>query len=252
MESYTVKIAPGVTETVMATSPEEARRKVRILIADKGTRNIYDKLYFDYDTGVNKRGIRRKLAQAEISKRGDERELVLDRIVGSGGHVKNTKGQIAITPTGMRELGLEVPKIKLADGTVLEQNTVVDEKGFDLRNDLADFAGVAGPIAGAIGMMRPGSRVLEFFKNTPRFGRMAGASIGSAGGLGVGDISAEGIITYGSLDVLTKATTFEVSFITVDGGGTQVSWGSSGNAFAAGVGDGFGVFGGSGGWTNVG
>lgn len=185
MESYTVKIAPGVTETVMATSPEEARRKVRILIADKGTRNIYDKLYFDYDTGVNKRGIRRKLAQAEISKRGDERELVLDRIVGSGGHVKNTKGQIAITPTGMRELGLEVPKIKLADGTVLEQNTVVDEKGFDLRNDLADFAGVAGPIAGAIGMMRPGSRVLEFFKNTPRFGRMAGASIGSAGGKGV-------------------------------------------------------------------
>jgi hypothetical protein len=185
MESYTVKIAPGVTETVMATSPEEARRKVRILIADKGTRNIYDKLYFDYDTGVNKRGIRRKLAQAEISKRGDERELVLDRIVGSGGHVKNTKGQIAITPTGMRELGLEVPKIRLADGTVLEQNTVVDEKGFDLRNDLADFAGVAGPIAGAIGMMRPGSRVLEFFKNTPRFGRMAGASIGSAGGKGV-------------------------------------------------------------------
>jgi hypothetical protein len=169
----------------MATSPEEARRKVRILIADKGTRNIYDKLYFDYDTGVNKRGIRRKLAQAEISKRGDERELVLDRIVGSGGHVKNTKGQIAITPTGMRELGLEVPKIRLADGTVLEQNTVVDEKGFDLRNDLADFAGVAGPIAGAIGMMRPGSRVLEFFKNTPRFGRMAGASIGSAGGKGV-------------------------------------------------------------------
>ena len=61
-----------------------------------------------------------------------------------------------------------------------------------------------------------------------------------------------GIITYGSLDVLTKATTFEVSFVTVDGGGTQVSWGSSGNAFAAGVGDGFGVFGGSGGWTNVG
>jgi hypothetical protein len=118
MESYTVQIAPGVTETVMAESPEEARRKVRILIADKGTRTIFDKLYFDYDTGVNKRGIRRKLAQAEVSKRGDERELVLDRIVGSGGHVKNTKGQIAITPTGMRELGLEVPKIKLADGTV--------------------------------------------------------------------------------------------------------------------------------------
>jgi len=185
MESYTVQIAPGVNETVMADSPEDARRQVRILIADKGTRNIYDKLYFDYDTGINKRGIRRKLAQAEVSKRGDERELILDRIVGSGGHVKNTKGQIAITPSGMKELGLEVPRIRLADGTVVEQNTVVDEKGFDLRNDLADFAGVAGPIAGAIGMMRPGSRVVEFFKNTPRFGRMVGATIGSAGGKGI-------------------------------------------------------------------
>ena len=185
MPRYKVQITPTVFETVEANSPEEARRKVDTLIADKGTRDIFDKLYFDYDTGINTRGIRRKLAQAEVSKRGDERELVLDRIVGSGGHVKNTKGQIAITPTGMRELGLEVPKIRLADGTVLEQNTVVDEKGFDLRNDLADFAGVAGPIAGAIGMMRPGSRVLEFFKNTPRFGRMVGASIGSAGGKGV-------------------------------------------------------------------
>ena len=75
---------------------------------------------------------------------------------------------------------------------------------------------------------------------------------GGSGGLGVGDISAEGILTYGDLNTLVKATTFEVSFVTVDGGGTQVSWGSSGNAFAAGVGDGFGVFGGSGGWTNVG
>ena len=127
MESYTVQIAPGVNETVMAESPEDARRQVRILIADKGTRNIYDKLYFDYDTGVNTRGIRRKLAQAEVSKNGDERELVLNRIVGSGGHVKNTKGQIAITPSGMKELGLEVPRIRLADGTVVEQNTVVDE-----------------------------------------------------------------------------------------------------------------------------
>lgn len=75
---------------------------------------------------------------------------------------------------------------------------------------------------------------------------------GGAGGLGVGDISGEGILTYGDLDVLTKATTFEVSFISADGGGTQVSWGSSGNAFAAGVGEGFGVFGGSGGWEKVG
>ena len=38
---------------------------------------------------------------------------------------------------------------------------------------------------------------------------------GGSGGLGVGDISAEGILTYGDLNTLVKATTFEVSFVTV-------------------------------------
>ena len=93
MPTYTVQITPDVFETVEANSPEEARRKVDQLIADKGTRNIYDKLYFDYDTGVNKRGIRRKLALAEIGEFGDERETILDRIVGSSNHLKNTKNQ---------------------------------------------------------------------------------------------------------------------------------------------------------------
>jgi hypothetical protein len=73
MESYTVQIAPGVTETVEAETPEQARRIVKQLIQDKGTRNIFDKLYFDYDTGVNVRGIRRKLAQAEVGQNFDDR-----------------------------------------------------------------------------------------------------------------------------------------------------------------------------------
>ncbi len=85
MPRYKVKITPTVFETVEASSPEEARRKVDTLIADKGTRDIFDKLYFDYDTGVNTRGISRKLAQAEVSKNGDEREIVLKRSMGSGG-----------------------------------------------------------------------------------------------------------------------------------------------------------------------
>ena len=42
MPTYTVQITPDVFETVEANSPEEARRKVDQLIADKGTRNIYD------------------------------------------------------------------------------------------------------------------------------------------------------------------------------------------------------------------
>ena len=73
MPRYKVQITPTVFETVEANSPEEARRKVDTLIADKGTRDIFDKLYFDYDTGVNTRGIRRKLAQAEVRNRWEWR-----------------------------------------------------------------------------------------------------------------------------------------------------------------------------------
>ena len=185
MPTYTVQITPDVFETVEANSPEEARRKVDQLIADKGTRNIYDKLYFDYDTGVNKRGIRRKLALAEVGEFGDERETILDRIVGSSNHLKNTKNQIAITPDGMRILGLQPKSIQLADGTIIEQNTVVDERGFDLRGDLADFAGIAGPLVGSLQFLRPQSKILNFFKNQPRFGRISAVAAGSAAGKGV-------------------------------------------------------------------
>jgi hypothetical protein len=185
MPTYTVQITPDVFETVEANSPEEARRKVDQLIADKGTRNIYDKLYFDYDTGVNKRGIRRKLALAEVGEFGDERETILDRIVGSSNHLKNTKNQIAITPDGMRILGLKPKSIQLADGTIIEQNTVVDERGFDLRGDLADFAGIAGPLVGSLQFLRPQSKILNFFKNQPRFGRISAVAAGSAAGKGV-------------------------------------------------------------------
>ena len=182
MPKYTVQITPELAETVEAESPEQARRIVDQLIQDKGTRKIFDKLYFDYDTGVNVRGIRRKLAQAEVGQNFDDRELVLDRIVGSGNHLKNSRNAIAITPQGMRQLGLEPKKIRLADGTVIEQNTVVDEKGFNLRNDLADFAGIAGPLAGALYFLRDRSSILRYFSQAPRFGRTTAVAFGSGSG----------------------------------------------------------------------
>ena len=53
---------------------------------------------------------------------------------------------------------------------------------------------------------------------------------GGSGGVGVGDLTCEGVIYYGI------------------GGVCQVTWGTSGNASAAGIGEGLGAFGGSGSW----
>jgi len=74
---------------------------------------------------------------------------------------------------------------------------------------------------------------------------------GGAGGIGIGDIEAEGVIYFGSEETLLKATTFGEAFIAEDGGTLQLTWGTSGNATAVGIGEGLGAFGGSGSWKKI-
>ena len=69
--------------------------------------------------------------------------------------------------------------------------------------------------------------------------------------MGLGDLTSAGVIYFGNLKTLLKATTFGVAFGAEDGGVVQVTWGTSGNATAAGVGEGLGAFGGSGNWTKA-
>jgi|TARA_R100000808_G_C2152339_1_gene161716 hypothetical protein len=72
---------------------------------------------------------------------------------------------------------------------------------------------------------------------------------GSAGGVGIpGGMESAGDIYYDNIDTLLKATTFGLAFVAADGGIVQVTWGTSGNATAAAVGEGAGVFAGSGSW----
>ena len=72
---------------------------------------------------------------------------------------------------------------------------------------------------------------------------------GGSGGIGLGDLTCEGVIYFGNgLETLLAATTFGVAFGAEDGGVCQVTWGTSGNATAAGIGEGLGAFGGSGSW----
>ena len=72
---------------------------------------------------------------------------------------------------------------------------------------------------------------------------------GDSGGIGLGDMTSDGILYFGNQETLLKATTFGVAFAAEDGGVIQVTWGTSGNASAVGVGEGGGAFGGSGHWT---
>ena len=74
---------------------------------------------------------------------------------------------------------------------------------------------------------------------------------GGSGGLGVGTCDTVGVIYFGNLDTLLKATTFGVFFGGDAVGAVQLTWGTSGNATGGGAGDGAGAFGGSGSWKTL-
>ena len=205
MPRYRVNISEGVSEIVDADTEDEAKKKVKAIIATGATSPFYDKLYFDYDTGVrgkfeklidkgteregDLKNLRAQLARAETSGiiGMKEQDTVLENFVGSSGFIRNTKGQVALTPTGLEELGLPIQTRTLSDGTVIPLNTIIDENDFGLQTgDLADFAGIAGPITGAITFMLPQARVIKgltsLFGGRDRIARMFAAGVGSSVG----------------------------------------------------------------------
>ena len=193
MNRYEVEIADGISEIVEAQTEDEARKKVKAIIASGAVSPFYDRLNFDYETGVRGKfvtedgelkNLRAKLARAETAR---EQETVLESFVGSTGFTRNTQGQLALTPTGLEDLGLPVQRRTLSDGSDIPLNTIIDENNFNLKTgDLADFAGLTGPIVGAIAMMSPHLRVIKgltsLFGGRARLARIVAAGSGSATG----------------------------------------------------------------------
>ena len=106
---------------------------------DRTTRDLageYDK-DFDYESGVDATWLRVKLGAMETLA---GKEKVLESSVGSKGFTRDSQGNLALTPNGLRTLGI-IPNTS--------KNVVIDESGFS-ANDFADFAGIYGPIAGSI------------------------------------------------------------------------------------------------------
>jgi hypothetical protein len=179
MQKFKVNISEGVSQIVEAENAAEARQKVKAEIAKGAISPFYDKLYFDYETGVNYKGLRGKLGRTETEKEenkvlddlfnsikgiktAEDQDSVMENKVGNNGFVRNTKGQLALTPEGLEDLGLPVQKKTLADGSVINLNTVIDENSFNLRTgDFADFSGIAGPIAGALTFLSPQLKVIK-------------------------------------------------------------------------------------------
>ena len=171
MPQFRVTLADGTKVIKEANSAEEARAMVTEDIRqvnffnnkNKEVTGYLDNYLFDYDTGVpNTKGLRSELAQAETL---EERENVATSIVGSKGYTYNSRGEMALTHEGLRRLGLPVKFIRQPDGSKLPINTIIDSRNFEGMADLADFAGISGPIIGSLVAMAPPFKLFGASKN---------------------------------------------------------------------------------------
>jgi hypothetical protein len=138
-----------------------------------------DKNNFDYESGVGAPWLRAKLGAAETQ---GEKERVLEEAVGGQGFTRNSRGDLALTPRGLKRLGIKPTSNKYV---------VIDESGFSF-NDFADFSGILGPIVGSIA-----GSIFTRGKLKPKFPGLKNISVGQLGkisaGTGVGAAGGKGI-----------------------------------------------------------
>jgi hypothetical protein len=188
MQKYKVNVTDTESLLIEAESPDEARAKVKAIIAERTLAPQADNIFFNYDSGVKDAKFRFDLGLAENEA---EREKILSKYVGNE-YAVDSSGQLALTPEGMKMLGLadQVRTIKLKNGQELEQNTVIDERTFGFnRYDLADFSGVVGPIFGSVIALVPQLRAAKALANLlggrPALSNMLLSGLGGAAGKGV-------------------------------------------------------------------
>ena len=211
MQKFEVVISDGVSQIVEAENANEARQKVKAEIAKGAVSPFYDKLFFDYDTGVNFKGLRGKLGRAETQKEenkvlkdlfdsiqgvktAEDQDSVIENKVGNEGFVRNTKGQLALTPKGLEELGLPIQQRTLEDGSKINLNTIIDENQFNLRTgDFADFSGIFGPIASAITFLSPQLKIIKGIRALAGGNKVLANIFASGAGSAVGKAAEEEI-----------------------------------------------------------
>jgi len=182
MPIYNFKLTDDLTVPVTANSREEAERILKAEIVKKEASPLFDKMYFDYETGINVPSLRAKLGRQEKTS---EKERVLTAEVTKQGYTRTTKNEFAITPEGQ--------KILIDKGLMDEEkyndtkNIVIDEEKFGSAGDWADFSGAVGPIAGSILALNPYFRAakgLQFLFKSPMLSRVIATGLGGATGKG--------------------------------------------------------------------
>jgi hypothetical protein len=174
---YKIKTPDGRFIEVEGEEGQETKaiEAVRKYLANETVSSDFDAENFDYQTGIDAPGLR---AQLDLAETVEEKELVLSNRVGSQGFTRDSSGNFALTPSGLKRLGIR-------GGS--DKNIIIDESGFS-KGDFADLAGIVGPIAGAVAALSPHGKALRLLKNVfknDRISRTVASALGTAGGKGV-------------------------------------------------------------------
>jgi acylphosphatase len=157
----------------------EERIKIANILRDRGAGRAVsgepsgeEKLeqLFDTDTGIKSASLRSALSAAE--NRDEEAAILAKFDIGEDQYVRDKRGRLALTPEGAAKFGQETDK-----------NILIDEDGFS-RYDLADLAGIAPELIGAVGGAIAGQIAIPI----PVLGAAIGAGVGAGTGQGVEEI----------------------------------------------------------------
>jgi hypothetical protein len=155
---------------------------------------------FDTETGVKSGKLRAALSAAETT---DEENAILARAgFAPEDFTRDRRGRLALTSTGAAKTGMETDK-----------NVLIDEEGFS-RYDLADLAGIAPEVTGA---------VIGAVKTAPLgapggpLGILSAGAVGAAGGAAAGNLFEESIeglfgVSKQTAEEITKDTAKEAAF----------------------------------------
>ena len=129
-----------------------------------------DEQLFDTTSGIKDAGLRAKLSAAETKAEAEKQLRVLYGMTEED-YVRDSRGRLALTPSGGAKIGVE-----------LEKPTLIDESGFS-RYDFADMAGIAPEvILGITGAIKAAPLGLPFGPAGVVLAGAVGAGTGAASG----------------------------------------------------------------------
>ena len=151
--------------------------KMRISNLRKSPTELNEEKTFDTTTGIKDAKLRSALSV--VDKNTEKDKVLAEFGFLPEDYIRDSRGRLALTPSGAKKTGLETDK-----------NVLIDESGFS-RYDLADLAGIVPEVGGAVTGAIKGASVGTAI--APGFGTLFGSAIGAFTGAFGGSLIEEGI-----------------------------------------------------------